>query len=175
MLHPVVAARPVASLPTRATASSTGTRRPCADVVVVVVRRQTCRRLQSPPTCNSSSSDRDRDLDLDQLLQEDLKRLQNREQDLRSAQAPSSAEASGSSLKELVDKALIADFFFILFALGWLGAGVGLKSATGVTGLLDAWLALWQWVFQPAIGVLMLGALVSGGIGWLREKNEQKR
>ena len=75
-----------------------------------------------------------------------------------------------SSLKELVDKALIADFFFILFALGWLGAGVGLKSATGVTGLLDAWLALWQWVFQPAIGVLMLGALVSGGIGWLREK-----
>lgn len=88
---------------------------------------------------------------------------------------PSSAEASGSSFKELVDKALIADFFFILFALGWLGAGVGLKSATGVTGLLDAWLALWQWVFQPAIGVLMLGALVSGGIGWLREKNEQKR
>lgn len=25
--------------------------------------------------------------------------------------------------------------------------------------LLDAWLGLWQWVFQPAIGVLMLGAV----------------
>ncbi len=111
--------------------------------------------------------------DLDQLLQEDLRRLQSREQDLmsiRSDQRSTDAVAPGSTLKELVDKALIADFFFILFALGWLGAGVGLKSATGATGLLDAWLALWQWVFQPAIGVLMLGALVSGGIGWLREK-----
>ena len=25
--------------------------------------------------------------------------------------------------------------------------------------LLDTWLGLWQWVFQPAIGVLMLGAV----------------
>ena len=25
--------------------------------------------------------------------------------------------------------------------------------------LLDAWFLLWQWVFQPAIGVLMLGAV----------------
>jgi len=25
--------------------------------------------------------------------------------------------------------------------------------------VLDAWLSLWQWVFQPAIGVLMLGAV----------------
>ena len=25
--------------------------------------------------------------------------------------------------------------------------------------LLDAWYPLWQWVFQPAIGVLMLGAV----------------
>lgn len=25
--------------------------------------------------------------------------------------------------------------------------------------LLDTWLSLWQWVFQPAIGVLMLGAV----------------
>ena len=25
--------------------------------------------------------------------------------------------------------------------------------------LLDAWFSLWQWVFQPAIGVLMLGAV----------------
>ncbi len=120
-------------------------------------------------TCKAGSDEQD----LDQLLQEDLKRLQTREQDLRSDRG--SADEPSSSLKDLVDKALIADFFFILFALGWLGAGVGLKSATGVTGVLDAWLALWQWVFQPAIGVLMLGALVSGGIGWLKENKEKKR
>jgi hypothetical protein len=109
--------------------------------------------------------------DLDELLQEDLRRLQAKEQTGQNG-FESSADPSPppSSLKELIDKALIADFFFILFALGWLGTGVGLKAATGVTGVLDAWLALWQWVFQPAIGVLMLGALVSGGIGWLKEK-----
>lgn len=28
-----------------------------------------------------------------------------------------------------------------------------------VQALLDLWLQLWQWVFQPAIGVLMLGAV----------------
>ncbi len=35
--------------------------------------------------------------------------------------------------------------------------------------LLDAWLGLWQWVFQPAIGVLMLGAVSAApgrGKGW---------
>lgn len=28
-----------------------------------------------------------------------------------------------------------------------------------VQALLDAWYPLWRWVFQPAIGVLMLGAV----------------
>ena len=126
----------------------------------------------NPDTACKAGSD---EQDLDQLLQEDLRRLKTREQDMRSDLGSAAADEPSSSLKELVDKALIADFFFILFALGWLGAGVGLKSATGVTGLLDAWLALWQWVFQPAIGVLMLGALVSGGVGWLRENKEKKR
>lgn len=29
--------------------------------------------------------------------------------------------------------------------------------------VLDAWYSLWQWVFQPALGVLMLGAVSGGG------------
>lgn len=33
------------------------------------------------------------------------------------------------------------------------------SSFTAVQALLDAWYPLWQWVFQPAIGVLMLGAV----------------
>ncbi len=86
------------------------------------------------------------------------------------ATAPSSAErfsqtpqASGdassrSGIKEIVDKILIAVFFFILFALGWLGVGLAVNTA-GSSGLLDTWFSLWQWVFQPAIGVLMLGAV----------------
>lgn len=35
--------------------------------------------------------------------------------------------------------------------------------------LIDSWFPLWQWVFQPAIGTLMLGALVSGAVGQLQK------
>lgn len=69
---------------------------------------------------------------------------------------------------------LIADFFFILVVLGWLVAGVGLKTTTGASFLVDAWMPLWPFVFQPAIGVLMAGALVSGGWGWLKDKVKQQ-
>jgi hypothetical protein len=60
---------------------------------------------------------------------------------------------------------LIGDFFFILFALVWFGVGVGLQIGQVTTGPLDLWYLLWQPVFQPALGVLMLGALVSGLTG----------
>jgi hypothetical protein len=75
-------------------------------------------------------------------------------------------------VKEALDKLLIADFFVVLAILGWLVAGLGIKGATGNSALVDAWLPLWPMVFQPAIGVLMAGALVSGGLGWLRGKQQ---
>lgn len=60
---------------------------------------------------------------------------------------------------------LIADFFFILFILAWFIVGVGAQTIGNSTGLLDVWYSLWQLVFQPALGVLMLGALASGLLG----------
>jgi len=42
-------------------------------------------------------------------------------------------ETAGGSFQELIDKILIADFFFVLFALGWLALGVGLKTSSGST------------------------------------------
>lgn len=77
--------------------------------------------------------------------------------------------------KELLDRVLIADFFFVLLSLGWLAAGLALNAAAGSSALLDAWFPLWPLLFQPAIGVLMLGALVSGGLGWLKEQQQAKR
>ena len=56
----------------------------------------------------------------------------------------------------------MADFFFILLILGWFLLGLGEKATVQSSKLLDAWYPLWQWVFQPALGVLMLGALASG-------------
>jgi hypothetical protein len=70
---------------------------------------------------------------------------------------------------------LIADFFFVLAILGWLAAGLGAQGALHSSALLDAWFPLWPLVFQPAIGVLMLGALVSGGLGWLKEQQAGKK
>ncbi|KIY94455.1 hypothetical protein MNEG_13507 [Monoraphidium neglectum] len=97
------------------------------------------------------------------------------------APASSSRPAAGqgaaeepSPFKEALDKLLIADFFLVLAILGWLGLGLGVQGALHSSVLLDAWYPLWPLVFQPAIGVLMLGALVSGGLGWLKEQEEKK-
>lgn len=68
-------------------------------------------------------------VDLDELLQEDLKRMAAKESNF--AQNDVDDSTKGSSLKDTVDKILIADFFFVLFALGWFGAGVGIKSSSG--------------------------------------------
>ncbi|KAI7835666.1 hypothetical protein COHA_010405 [Chlorella ohadii] len=141
-------------------------------------RRQ--RRRQRQAAVHASEED------LDQQLQADLERLRQRQAAAGGGGAPQAASpirqqqqqaASTSSggdsplggLKDAVDKVLIADFFFILFALAWLGAALAERSALQSTRLLDTWLSLWQWVFQPAIGVLMLGALVSGGVGWAKD------
>ena len=62
-----------------------------------------------------------------------------------------------------VDKLLIADFFFVVFALVWFGVALAAKTVADSTVLLDTWLQLWQWVFQPAIGVLMLGSVSGSG------------
>jgi hypothetical protein len=75
----------------------------------------------------------------------------------------------------LATQVLIADFFLVLFVLLWLVAGVVQSSVSGGESfLLDMWYPLWPLLWQPAIGVLMAGALVSGGIGWLQEQQKGK-
>lgn len=70
---------------------------------------------------------------------------------------------------------LIADFFFVLVILAWFAVALVANSALQSSALLDAWMPLWPLVFQPAIGVLMAGALVSGGIGWLQSQGAEKQ
>lgn len=64
---------------------------------------------------------------------------------------------------------LIGDFFFIIFIMFWGIAGLGEKAAIDTTVLIDAWLPLWPSVFQPALGVLMLGTIVQGTIGYIKD------
>lgn len=102
-----------------------------------------------------------------------------------SPQPPSVADQrrQQGGFKAALDKLLIVDFFFVLFALAWLVAGVATNGGGGGGGsetgringpLLASWFALWPMVFQPAIGILMAGALVSGGVGWLRENKDKE-
>jgi hypothetical protein len=70
---------------------------------------------------------------------------------------------------------LIADFFVVLAILAWLAVGLAEKATVQSSNLIDAWLPLWPMVFQPAIGILMAGALVSGGLNWLQEQKDKKQ
>jgi len=79
---------------------------------------------------------------------------------------------SFGSVKEAVDSFLIADFFFVLAALVWLAAGIASKFILKTESVYLAWYALWPVLFQPALGLLMLGAIISGVSGWMKEKGE---
>ena len=61
---------------------------------------------------------------------------------------------------------LMANFFFVLASCLWFMAAVVGRSLQIPLGL-DLWYTLWQPLFQPAIGLLMAGALAIGVGGWL--------
>jgi ABC-type cobalamin transport system permease subunit len=64
---------------------------------------------------------------------------------------------------------LVGNVFLVLFGFGWFAIAV-LGDATGVNLGLDLWHKLWQPVFNPAIGILMGGAILSGIISWVSRK-----
>ena len=79
-----------------------------------------------------------------------------------------SATASDGAGFSFLDKLLIADFVFILFALAWLVAGVAQNATAGDSFLFESWFKLWKPVFQPALGVFMLAAIFSALKGKFR-------
>lgn len=64
---------------------------------------------------------------------------------------------------------LVVNVFLVLAAFLWFAAALVGQGAHLNLGL-DLWYRLWPVLLQPAIGLLMLGALVSGGLGWLRQR-----
>lgn len=59
----------------------------------------------------------------------------------------------------------------VLGFAGWFLVGVMLYARNKVA--LDTWYSLWQPLIQPSIGLLMMGALGSGLVGWLRRRGQQ--
>ncbi len=69
----------------------------------------------------------------------------------------------------LLNLILVADVFLVFLGFAWFAiAAIG--KASGINLGFDLWHQLWQPVFNPAIGILMAGALVSGGLSWLNRK-----
>ena len=67
---------------------------------------------------------------------------------------------------------LVADVFLVLFGFGWLAIAV-IGHAAQIPLGLDLWYKLWFPVFNPALGILFAGAILSGIISWISRKFSQ--
>jgi hypothetical protein len=68
-----------------------------------------------------------------------------------------------------LNRLLVADVFLVIFGFAWFAIAVIGRSIDIPLGF-DLWYKLWQPLFNPAIGILFLGALSS----WLINKISQK-
>ena len=94
----------------------------------------------------------------------------------RAANAESSSSGTpGPWLERLqggLDRLLVLNVFLVMAGALWFGLGV-ILHLRGMDHTLEAFQGLWPLLFQPAIGVLMLGALLSGGLGWWKRREQR--
>ncbi|NES82147.1 MAG: hypothetical protein F6K10_12510 [Moorea sp. SIO2B7] len=67
-----------------------------------------------------------------------------------------------------LNRFLVIDVFLVLLSFFWFAIAIVGRSV-GIPLGFDLWYKLWQPVFNPAIGILFLGAIVS----WLVNKLSQ--
>ncbi|NCO73658.1 MAG: hypothetical protein GW856_00065 [Cyanobacteria bacterium] len=68
-----------------------------------------------------------------------------------------------------LDRFLVVDVFVVIIGFIWFAMALVGKSI-GIPLGWDIWYQLWQPVFNPAIGILFTGALLSGIIKKVQEK-----
>ena len=73
-----------------------------------------------------------------------------------------------------INRLLIADVFLVFFGFAWFMIAVIGKTFDIPLGL-DLWYQLWQPLFNPAIGILFLGAFATWIINKLSEKLGTKK
>ena len=69
----------------------------------------------------------------------------------------------------VLNTALMFNLFFVLFCFGWFAIAL-VGQGTNVNLGFDVWYSLWEPVIMPSIGILMLGAIVSGISSWVSKK-----
>lgn len=75
--------------------------------------------------------------------------------------------------RQWLDRLLMADLFLVLAGFFWLAAALIGRSLEVNLGF-DLWLRLWEPLFQPAIGILMLGAIASGVASWISRRFDKR-
>ncbi|MBF2097057.1 MAG: hypothetical protein IGQ88_01600 [Gloeomargaritaceae cyanobacterium C42_A2020_066] len=75
----------------------------------------------------------------------------------------------GERLWVWLNRLLLAALGVVFLGLGWFAVALAGQSFHLPLGL-NLWYRLWQPLFQPAIGLVMLGALSIGVGGWLRQR-----
>jgi len=68
-----------------------------------------------------------------------------------------------------LNRLLVFDVFLVLMAFFWFAIAL-VGEATGIPLGLDIWYKLWQPLFNPAIAILFLGAILN----WLINKIQEK-
>jgi hypothetical protein len=68
-----------------------------------------------------------------------------------------------------LNRLLVFDVFLVLFSFAWLVIAV-IGEMMEVPLGWKLWTGLWQPVFTPAIGILMLGAILSGVINQISKR-----
>jgi hypothetical protein len=82
------------------------------------------------------------------------------------------ATAPGTRLRRIVDLVLVADVFLVLAGAVFFAVAVVLHGQQ-LDAPLELFQRLWQPLFTPAIGLLMAGALLSGGLGWWQRRGQR--
>ena len=69
----------------------------------------------------------------------------------------------------LINLLLMVDLFFVLFCFFW-GVVALIGKLNNLTLGFDLWVSLWAPVMQPALGIMMAGALISGASSWISKR-----
>lgn len=72
-----------------------------------------------------------------------------------------------------INRLLVADVFLVLFGFIWFAIAVMGETLNIPLGF-DLWYQLWQPLFNPAIGILFLGAFATWGIKKVTEFASKK-
>ena len=72
-----------------------------------------------------------------------------------------------------INRLLVADVFLVIFGFIWFAiAAIG--ETFNIPLGFDLWYKLWQPLFNPAIGILSLGAMTTWGINKVAEFSSKK-